>query len=136
MLSFASTHHYLYFFLMIRRPPRSTLFPYTTLFRSQIIRVNQRGAVAGLVMRDPHRFQCRSVFGLLLRVEARKRHVNGAEIGAEEIHDVLRAEWKFHVEGAEGGANLRRALRKPLPGDRFVAPGERRRNALGRRAEG
>src|SRR2546426_6852784 len=27
----------LFFFLMIRRPPRSTLFPYTTLFRSQVI---------------------------------------------------------------------------------------------------
>src|SRR5204862_7260748 len=27
-------HHTLFFFLMIRRPPRSTLFPYTTLFRS------------------------------------------------------------------------------------------------------
>src|SRR3712207_9252066 len=26
---------YLFFFLMIRRPPRSTLFPYTTLFRSR-----------------------------------------------------------------------------------------------------
>src|SRR2546429_5989426 len=26
--------HLLFFFLMIRRPPRSTLFPYTTLFRS------------------------------------------------------------------------------------------------------
>src|SRR3712207_9000224 len=26
--------HPLFFFLMIRRPPRSTLFPYTTLFRS------------------------------------------------------------------------------------------------------
>src|SRR2546430_17524395 len=25
-----------FFFLMIRRPPRSTLFPYTTLFRSQM----------------------------------------------------------------------------------------------------
>src|SRR3712207_7812626 len=25
-----------FFFLMIRRPPRSTLFPYTTLFRSSI----------------------------------------------------------------------------------------------------
>src|SRR5947209_10832493 len=25
----------LFFFLIIRRPPRSTLFPYTTLFRSQ-----------------------------------------------------------------------------------------------------
>src|SRR5256885_11222453 len=29
------THFFLFFFfLMIRRPPRSTLFPYTTLFRS------------------------------------------------------------------------------------------------------
>src|SRR3712207_7357970 len=26
-----------FFFLMIRRPPRSTLFPYTTLFRSGIV---------------------------------------------------------------------------------------------------
>src|SRR5258707_15380597 len=30
-----SRYHY-FFFLMIRRPPRSTLFPYTTLFRSRI----------------------------------------------------------------------------------------------------
>src|SRR5258705_12236251 len=27
-------HFCVFFFLMIRRPPRSTLFPYTTLFRS------------------------------------------------------------------------------------------------------
>src|SRR2546427_4690358 len=27
-------HASIFFFLMIRRPPRSTLFPYTTLFRS------------------------------------------------------------------------------------------------------
>src|SRR5215467_15886503 len=27
-------HFIFFFFLMIRRPPRSTLFPYTTLFRS------------------------------------------------------------------------------------------------------
>src|SRR5258708_22024026 len=26
-----------FFFLMIRRPPRSTLFPYTTLFRSKAV---------------------------------------------------------------------------------------------------
>src|SRR2546422_8214967 len=26
-----------FFFLMIRRPPRSTLFPYTTLFRSVLV---------------------------------------------------------------------------------------------------
>src|SRR3712207_9016615 len=30
-----------FFFLMIRRPPRSTLFPYTTLFRSS--KADQRG---------------------------------------------------------------------------------------------
>src|SRR2546430_7299200 len=29
-----ATHKFFFFFLMIRRPPRSTLFPYTTLFRS------------------------------------------------------------------------------------------------------
>src|SRR2546430_13082411 len=28
---------FFFFFLMIRRPPRSTLFPYTTLFRSKIV---------------------------------------------------------------------------------------------------
>src|SRR3712207_9135249 len=32
-----------FFFLMIRRPPRSTLFPYTTLFRS-MLSVRQDGA--------------------------------------------------------------------------------------------
>src|SRR6266446_5714625 len=30
-----AAHESALFFLMIRRPPRSTLFPYTTLFRSQ-----------------------------------------------------------------------------------------------------
>src|SRR2546422_7325193 len=29
-----------FFFLMIRRPPRSTLFPYTTLFRSNVAALN------------------------------------------------------------------------------------------------
>src|SRR5258707_12594665 len=31
-----------FFFLMIRRPPRSTLFPYTTLFRSEQARDHTR----------------------------------------------------------------------------------------------
>src|SRR5690349_24147674 len=34
-MPFSSTvSFFLFFFLMLRRPPRSTLFPYTTLFRS------------------------------------------------------------------------------------------------------
>src|SRR2546427_7696062 len=32
-----------FFFLMIRRPPRSTLFPYTTLFRSKFIGLRDAG---------------------------------------------------------------------------------------------
>src|SRR3712207_7601543 len=31
------------FFLMIRRPPRSTLFPYTTLFRSDAVETRAQG---------------------------------------------------------------------------------------------
>src|SRR5256885_6823733 len=34
-----------FFFLMIRRPPRSTLFPYTTLFRSDCSRTGAVGLV-------------------------------------------------------------------------------------------
>src|SRR5436309_8162288 len=33
-----------FFFLMIRRPPRSTLFPYTTLFRSRKTKCDERTA--------------------------------------------------------------------------------------------
>src|SRR3712207_9297594 len=43
-----------FFFLMIRRPPRSTLFPYTTLFRSGPVRdsLHQRVIHMGRDARD------------------------------------------------------------------------------------
>src|SRR5471030_3392311 len=41
-----------FFFLMIRRPPRSTLFPYTTLFRSRPLR---RANLAGFTGRSQPR---------------------------------------------------------------------------------
>src|SRR2546428_11970640 len=41
---------------MIRRPPRSTLFPYTTLFRSPPLRLAQPGAaVAADIIEGAHR---------------------------------------------------------------------------------
>src|SRR3989441_12384876 len=51
-----------FFFLMIRRPPRSTLFPYTTLFRSlphtELAKLGQaldrRGRHSGLAEQEPH----------------------------------------------------------------------------------
>src|SRR3972149_10048049 len=45
-----------FFFLMIRRPPRSTLFPYTTLFRSSGL---GRGRKFGLPIRRVKK-RCRS----------------------------------------------------------------------------
>src|SRR5258708_18726217 len=60
---------FLFFFLMIRRPPRSTLFPYTTLFRSSLVdgepidlmehplvrRVDLFGSIATADIDDAHR---------------------------------------------------------------------------------
>src|SRR3712207_7170434 len=43
-----------FFFLMIRRPPRSTLFPYTTLFRSASPSILESGTLSGSVSRTPH----------------------------------------------------------------------------------
>src|ERR1019366_10641528 len=37
-----------FFFLMIRRPPRSTLFPYTTLFRPEILQRRQKDELRGV----------------------------------------------------------------------------------------
>src|SRR2546429_2924257 len=51
-----------FFFLMIRRPPRSTLFPYTTLFRS-------RSAVSGNSCISPRAFLGDNAFGSKLRSE-------------------------------------------------------------------
>src|SRR3712207_8317834 len=43
-----------FFFLMIRRPPRSTLFPYTTLFRSEFVQRQGGRATARSRPGQPH----------------------------------------------------------------------------------
>src|SRR2546422_6397780 len=45
-------HKSLFFFLMIRRPPRSTLFPYTTLFRS-LRNLRENLSAGNGLQRDP-----------------------------------------------------------------------------------
>src|SRR2546422_10030245 len=53
--------NFLFFFLMIRRPPRSTLFPYTTLFRSLVfaaVRFSRVGrVVANTEKTKGHKFK-------------------------------------------------------------------------------
>src|SRR5260370_15796494 len=43
-----------FFFLMIRRPPRSTLFPYTTLFRSFLDSIVSLAIFVFAIYRPPH----------------------------------------------------------------------------------
>src|SRR5438876_8457284 len=49
-------YSFFFFFLMIRRPPRSTLFPYTTLFRSGLLGRQEAAAQARDHLRQ-HRHQ-------------------------------------------------------------------------------
>src|SRR5947209_19001733 len=63
-----------FFFLMIRRPPRSTLFPYTTLFRSHPANGEDEKSAHHCGNEEPHRClpeQDRHL-GQLLRIEDRK----------------------------------------------------------------
>src|SRR5207245_8793135 len=57
------THYFIcifIFFLIIRRPPRSTLFPYTTLFRSLLEIDSWKSSVggAGPSCHDTHNVRC------------------------------------------------------------------------------
>src|SRR5216683_4195579 len=49
-----------FFFLMIRRPPRSTLFPYTTLFRSRSPSRGDGGLLRAALVRPAHLPRARS----------------------------------------------------------------------------
>src|SRR5215469_17437625 len=58
---FIFTDYSFFFFLMIRRPPRSTLFPYTTLFRSRRVAAAGRTGRGTVPARSPtaRRASCR-----------------------------------------------------------------------------
>src|SRR2546430_10330957 len=72
----------LFFFLMIRRPPRSTLFPYTTLFRSYAAHRWPRGAgtgrrAAGAAPRsEEHTSELQSQSNLVCRLLLENKHEN------------------------------------------------------------
>src|SRR5471030_3400336 len=67
-----------FFFLMIRRPPRSTLFPYTTLFRSMLDapvatgRMGQ-GVIDGRHRSEEHTSELQSLRHLVCRLLLEKK---------------------------------------------------------------
>src|SRR6266568_8487317 len=71
---------FLFFFLMIRRPPRSTLFPYTTLFRSALAarrRWYQPGSASHLAndRSEEHTSELQSQFHLVCRLLLEKKKI-------------------------------------------------------------
>src|SRR5437867_12435326 len=79
-----------FFFLMIRRPPRSTLFPYTTLFRSNValtvgsateqmtveanaVQVETSTGAVGNVRSEEHTSELQSPYDLVCRLLLEKK---------------------------------------------------------------
>src|SRR5256885_8224988 len=72
---------------MIRRPPRSTLFPYTTLFRS-VRRLRRRGTLEGNSSWSPNllNFQTCSICGCILARPASSQNADRAHWHRSEEH--------------------------------------------------
>src|SRR2546425_13043685 len=84
-----------FFFLMIRRPPRSTLFPYTTLFRSRAILAgrNHRPGGDGHLFVPPrseeHTSELQSLAYLVCRLLLEKKNKTCKDIQAERTSQPL-----------------------------------------------
>src|SRR5438105_13690875 len=85
------TFRFDFFFLMLRRPPRSTLFPYTTLFRSyvEIIRRQQPNGpyrIAGIsfggIRSEEHTSELQSRVDLVCRLLLEKKNRTRRRLGA------------------------------------------------------
>src|SRR2546430_16893851 len=109
----------LFFFLMIRRPPRSTLFPYTTLFRAPAARrrtahrrpgphgrLPQHGADHD-VERALDRGDARALPARVPEPDRRDRRLRAADAGAARGH--RRAPTRAAARTARGAADRHRA---------------------------
>src|SRR5258707_15056938 len=103
---------------MIRRPPRSTLFPYTTLFRSSRARSDRRSCISrsAKALRLSTRFNsstgrepgakatANSLDHLVCGSKQRRRKGNAALFGGLEVDHQLELGWLLDRQVARAGA--------------------------------
>src|SRR2546430_5426616 len=96
----------IFFFLMIRRPPRSTLFPYTTLFRSRVlVQIGDDGASGrhGLDREQPrseeHTSELQSQSNLVCRLllEKKKTHRAAGIPGLRTLPLIEASTWTISI---------------------------------------
>src|SRR5256885_16956916 len=91
LLDCVTSYGSFFFFLMIRRPPRSNLFPYTTLFRSEGCRCGRLPAIgvvlsSGYKLRsEEHTSELQSPCNLVCRLLLEKKRTTRASIPAPSI---------------------------------------------------
>src|SRR6266705_4853054 len=84
-------HPIIFFFLMIRRPPRSTLFPYTTLFRSRPASPHRQAAWAAAVgpgsppRSEEHTSELQSPYDIVCRLLLEKKKTKMYRPGTAQI---------------------------------------------------
>src|SRR2546429_5003858 len=67
-----------FFFLMIRRPPRSTLFPYTTLFRSALPPLDPREAAKQTKEQQAQQEKRQQLVKLLAEIDRKSTRLNSS----------------------------------------------------------
>src|SRR5437764_11081227 len=98
-----------FFFLMLRRPPRSTLFPYTTLFRS---RVPRRLHVAAV--HEPDAMLARQAGRAPRPEQDGRQRLGAAHADGETVHDGRETAVHFGCVGIGRGGDDQLAPWEPL----------------------
>src|SRR5437899_11268404 len=96
-----------FFFLSIRRPPRSTLFPYTTLFRSVIVPSVQTGYYTNM---SEELFIEKNINWLRLRDITVRYEIPRSEEHTSELQSLRHLVCRLLLEKKKKSRNLARAV--------------------------
>src|SRR2546429_1906973 len=107
---------YIFFFLMIRRPPRSTLFPYTTLFRSRRETWSPESRRTGSCIETEYPSRSKRVRGAGSDTSRRSHQTNArSEEHTSELQSRLHLVCRLLLEKKKNKIRQYRRVRCPAP---------------------